>query len=144
MKFNTVAQVHAGKYSLQSVAVEKRDICFSPNTSCHLQSILGQRWALVCQFIYHILYKEACTCLRLKVGSTAGSGHGPQWGTWALMSGRMNAKTSTKDNFMVETGLFLPAKVYQYKLITVNGSLQINNIKSTVCVDKATNNRSLT
>lgn len=41
----------------------------------------------------------------MKDGWTAGSGHGPQWGTWALMSGRMNKSTGSKGNFMVESDI---------------------------------------
>lgn len=37
----------------------------------------------------------------MKEGWTAGSGHGPQWGTWALMIGRINKSTRSKGNFIV-------------------------------------------
>lgn len=49
---------------------------------------------------------RACTCLRLKPGWTSGSGHGPQWGTWAPMSGRRNEKASRADIFIVGSSLF--------------------------------------
>lgn len=41
----------------------------------------------------------------MKDGWTDGSGHGPQWGTWALMSGRMNKSIRSKGNFMVESDI---------------------------------------
>lgn len=49
--------------------------------------------------------QRACTSLRLKAGWTSGSGHGPQCGTWAPMSGSTNENTSRTDIFIVETSL---------------------------------------
>lgn len=49
--------------------------------------------------------QRARTSLRLKPGWTFGSGHGPQCGTWAPMSGRTNGNSSRTDVFIVETSL---------------------------------------
>ncbi len=40
--------------------------------------------------------EEYVTIFRLKAGWVTGSGHGPQWGTWAFMMGRKTAKTTSK------------------------------------------------
>lgn len=45
----------------------------------------------------------ASTSLRLNSGWTPGSGHGPQWGTWATTSGGTNENTSRTEIFIVET-----------------------------------------
>lgn len=91
--------------------------------------------------IHYILCKEACACLRLKDGWTVGSGHGPQCGTWALVSGRTNTKTRGKDSFIVDTGLcYLQPK---HTIQPPTDRLQIKNIKSALCVGKATTEKNI-
>lgn len=44
--------------------------------------------------------RRCLTFFRLKAGWVVGSGHGPQWGTWASVRGSTRAKRPTKNAFM--------------------------------------------